>query len=116
MFPFYFFEDNKRTRVEGSSKSPMYFEDIQISESRICRIANEGRPLKHELFKRSEELSVDSLEAKPDDKAICDHKTTEFCKSDKHNQRNTHFQEATCILEGVKIKFLAKEDHNENVS
>ena len=91
-------------------------EDIQISESRICRIANENRPPKRELFKRSEELSVDDLEAKSDDKGNCDDTNTEFCKSDKQNKRNTYFQEATCILEDIKNKFLVKEDHNEKVS
>ena len=94
----------------------MYVEDINGSVSRICRIANEIRSPKRELLKRSEELSADGIEAKPEEKRICDDKTTEFCKSDKQNQGITYFDEANSILEDVKSKFLAKQDSNEKVS
>ena len=106
------FIENRFAHVD---KSPVCFEEHNLSERGINRVTNENERSPHHDEKINENLAVSDNQELSKNLRLYGDKNMEIVKKDSQTQRKTYFQEAIYILEEIKNRFLPKDSVNSKV-
>ena len=102
-------------RVAHVDKSPVCFEEDNLSERGISRVTNENERSPYGDEKINENLPASDNQEQSKNLRLYGDKNMEIFKKDSQTQRKTYFQEAIYILEEIKNRFLPKDSVNSKV-